>query len=131
MVSIDGNFLPRASVLTINYSLGQNFNTPVGYFDWLVSAQTKTKYYMTPFNGEGVNPTTGEVNPNLSDVVPAYTRLDASIGFTHPGGKLRFEVIGSNLTNIAYMTSIINTPSLNLRFFNPPRQLGVRLTGYL
>jgi hypothetical protein len=29
------------------------------------------------------------------------------------------------------MTSIINTPGLNLRFFNPPRQMGVRLSLYL
>jgi len=30
----------------------------------------------------------------------------------------------------AYMTTFINTPSLNLRYFNPPRQVGVRLSLY-
>jgi hypothetical protein len=29
--------------------------------------------------------------------------------------------------NIAYATTIISTPNLNLRFFNPPRTAGVRV----
>ena len=32
----------------------------------------------------------------------------------------------NNVTNLAYSTSIISTPGLNLRFFNPPRTAGVR-----
>jgi hypothetical protein len=130
VVSIDGKFLPRASVLTTNYSLAQNIKTSKGYFDWIISAQTRTKYYMTPFNGEGAD-TFGTPNAVLNDAVPTYTRLDASVGFTHPDGKLRLELIGSNLNNVTYMTSLINTPNLNLRFFNPPRQVAVRITGYL
>jgi hypothetical protein len=29
---------------------------------------------------------------------------------------------------MTYMTSILNAPQLNLRFYNPPRQLGLRMT---
>lgn len=129
-VSIEGNYLPRSSVFTANYSIAQNIKTSKGFFDWIVSAQTKSKYYMTPFNGEG-RTIDGVENPLLHDAVPTYTRIDASVGYTHPDGKLRLELIGSNLNNVTYMTSLINTPNLNLRFFNPPRQVAIRVTGYL
>ena len=129
IVNLDGHTLPRAPKITVSYSLGQNFSTGIGYFDWVVSAQTRSKYYMTVFNGEGTD-TAGNVNPVLSDVQPAYTRVDAGIGYTRPNGKMRLEAVGNNLTNTAYMTSLINTPGLNLRFFNPPRTFGIRMALY-
>jgi iron complex outermembrane receptor protein len=129
-VSIVDNYLVRSPVLTINYGLSQTIETGIGYFDWLVSAQTKTKQYMTPFNGEGTDQN-GNPAPILSDVVPAYTKVDAGVGWTKLEGDLRVEGFVSNLTNVAHMTSIINTPNLNLRFFNPPRQMGVRVSLFL
>jgi iron complex outermembrane receptor protein len=128
-VDVKGNVLPRSPLLTVNYGLQQNIRTSVGWFDWLVSAQTRTKYYMTVFNGDGKDPA-GNVAPNLSDSVPSYTRVDASIGYTRPDGKTRLDVFGNNLTNATYMTTLINTPGLNLRFFNPPRMVGVRMSLY-
>ncbi len=128
--SINGKFLPRAPVFSINYSLGQTIQTGIGYFDWIVSAQTKTKQYMTPFNGEGRDPN-GVIDPNLSDVVPGYTRLDIGVGYTQANGKLRLDGFINNVTDEAHMTSLINTPGLNLRFFNPPRQMGVRLSVFM
>ena len=126
-VKINGKVLPRSPTLTVNYSLAQNIKSAVGWFDWIISAQTRTKYYMTIFNGEGID-TTGAVNPLLSDDVPSYTRVDVGAGYARPDGKIRLDLFASNLTNVAYMSSIINTPGLNLRFFNPPRQVGVRLS---
>jgi iron complex outermembrane receptor protein len=126
VVNLKGHTLPRAPTITVAYSLGQNFSTPIGYFDWVVSAQTRSKYYMTVFNGEGTD-TNGNINPVLSDVQPAYTRLDAGIGYTRPNGKMRIEAVGNNLTNTTYMTSLINVPNLNLRFFNPPRTFGIHM----
>ena len=128
-VDISGKTLPRAPAATVNYSLGQAIPTSVGWFDWVVSAQTRSKSYMTIFNGEGRDPS-GAVAPNLSDVVPSYTRLDVGVGYTRPDGKTRLDGFVSNLTNTTYMTTLINTPGLNLRFFNPPRQIGVRLSLY-
>jgi iron complex outermembrane receptor protein len=124
-----GYTVPRAPTLTLNYSLGQAIPTSIGYFDWILSAQTKTKYYMTVFNGDGKD-TEGNVNPNLSDSVPSYTRFDAGVGYTHINGKLRVDAFVNNLTDVVYMTTIINAPNLNLRFFNPPRQFGTRVTVY-
>jgi iron complex outermembrane receptor protein len=126
-VNLDGNFLPRAPVITVNYSISQLITTGVGYFDWTLGAQTRSKHYFTHFNGEGVD-TNGDPNPNLSDVQPAYTRVDAGVGYTVPDGRVRIDGFVNNLTNVAYMTTLINVPNLNLRFFNPPRQIGARLT---
>lgn len=126
-VNLDGNFLPRAPVVSLNYGVSQIITTGYGYFDWTLNAQTKSKQYFTPFNGEGLD-TQGNVNPNLSDVQPAYTRVDAGIGFTTPDGRTRLDGFVNNLTNVDYLTTMINTPGLNLRFFNPPRLIGARLT---
>src|SRR4029078_10666408 len=72
VVNLDGHTLPRSPKITVGYSIGQNISTRVGYFDWVVSAQTRSKYFMTPFNGDGKD-TNGNINPVLSDVQPAYT----------------------------------------------------------
>lgn len=127
---LNGNFLPRAPVLSLNYGIGQTIQTGVGYFDWIINFQTKSKYYMTPYNGDGKAPD-GSINPNLSDVVNGFTRFDVGAGYTHSSGKVRFEGFINNVTDKAYMTSLINAPNLNLRFFNPPRQMGLRLTVFM
>ncbi|HEY6727451.1 MAG TPA: TonB-dependent receptor [Polyangiaceae bacterium] len=129
-VSIKGHYLPRAPRFTLAYGIAQGIPTEVGTFDWAFSGQTKTKQYMTHFNGEGYD-SDGNVNPIFSDVVPGYTRLDASAGYTRPAGDIRFEAFVANLMSTTYMTSIINVPGLNLRFYNPPRQFGVRLQLFL
>jgi iron complex outermembrane recepter protein len=130
VVDLAGNFLPKAPRLSITYGLEQVIPTGIGYFDWMVRATTKTKQYMLPFNGEGTD-TEGNVNPNFSDAVPANTRVDAAVGFAPESGAFRIDGFVSNLTDQANMTAIINDPSINLRFFNSPRQYGVRLTSYL
>ncbi len=129
-VSIDGKWLPKASRLTLNYSLGQTIKTPIGYFDWIASAQTRTKYYLTVFNGEGTD-TKGVPNANLHDAVDTYTRVDLGVGHTRPDGKLRFEGFINNLTDVWFTNSQITQPNLNLRFVNPPRQFGVKVTVYM
>jgi iron complex outermembrane receptor protein len=153
LVDIGGKWLPRASALTINYALSQIIFSTVGSFNWIVDAQTRTKHFMTVFNGEGNYlppvsnvPTTStsyqqlieegdprtSCYPNcgaarLNDVVPAYTNFNLGAGWTHPDGRLSISGYVNNAFNIAYATSIISTPNLNLRFFNPPRTAGVRV----
>lgn len=130
VVDLADHQLPRAPHLSLNYSIGQTIKSSIGAFDWTVSAQTRTKQYMTAFNGDGYD-TMGKLNPNLSDVVPSYTRLDINLGYTRPAGDLRIDLFCNNVTDITYMTTLINTPGLNLRFFNPPRQFGIALTAHL
>jgi iron complex outermembrane recepter protein len=129
-VNLEDNFLPRAPQLGLAYGIEQNIPTEIGYFDWSFSGQTKSKMYMTQFNGEGFD-LRGNKNPVFSDVIPWTTRLDASIGYTRSEGNIRVDAFVSNITNMTYMTSLINTPNLNLRFFNPPRMMGVRMSMFL
>jgi iron complex outermembrane recepter protein len=152
-VDIGGKWLPRASALTINYALSQLIFTPAGSFNWIVDAQTRTKQYMTVFNGHGnLLPTTDTVpttsasynlllqpgdptaycyprcgSARLTDVVPTYTNVNLGAGWTHPDGRLTISAYVNNAFNIAYATSIISTPNLNLRFYNPPRTAGLRM----
>ncbi|HVZ34677.1 MAG TPA: TonB-dependent receptor [Polyangiaceae bacterium] len=143
-VDIKGNWLPRASPYTFNYSLSQLVSTSIGSFNWLVQGQTVGRYYLTVFNGHGnlLPEATGhppapgvsaaydqlKVDASrLTDVQPTYTRFDLSAGWTHPDGRLSIGAFVNNLFNIAYTTTIISTPNLNLRFFNDPRTAGVRV----
>jgi iron complex outermembrane receptor protein len=142
-VDIGGNQLPRAAPITLNYSLSQFLPTEAGIFHWLVSAQTVSTHYMSVYNGDGkllpsVDGTMPDTQsyrdlarPNgaarLTDEIPTYTRFDIGGGWKHPDGRLAIEGFVNNVGNIAYATSIISTPGLNLRFFNPPRTAGVRV----
>jgi iron complex outermembrane recepter protein len=143
-VDLGGNWLPRVSAFTINYTLSQLIFTSVGSFDWVIQAQTRGKSYMSVYNGEGriMQPIEGggpaspalynrlngdpSLQQRFTDVVPTYTRFDIGAGWKHPEGRISLNAFINNVTNIAYSTSIITTPTLNLRFYNPPRTAGVR-----
>ncbi len=142
-VDLGGNWLPRVSAYTINYTLSQLLVTALGNFDWVISAQTRGKHYMSVYNGEGnlLDPAPGEMIPRnldtiplqepggaqrLTDVVPTYTRFDIGAGWKHPDGRISLGAFVNNVTDMFYSTSIISTPGLNLRFYNPPRTAGVR-----
>jgi iron complex outermembrane receptor protein len=143
-VDIEGHWLPRASPYTLNYALSQLIFTSAGSFNWVIQGQTVAKYFMTVFNGEGNLLPEANDNPpapmtvpryddlvqdasRLTDVVPTYTRFDLGAGWTHPDGRLSINGYVNNAFNIAYATTIVSTPDLNLRFFNPPRTAGVRV----
>lgn len=142
-VDLGGNWIPRVSRYTLNFALSQLIFSPVGAFNWVVQGQTRSQHYMSVFNGEGellapasgVEPTSVPYAilslPNgaqrLTDVVPTYTRFDIGAGWKHPDGRIAVNGFVNNVFNVAYSTSIISTPGLNLRFFNPPRTAGVRM----
>jgi iron complex outermembrane receptor protein len=126
-VNLKGNFLPRAPRLALAYGLSQTIPTSIGYWSWGAWGQTKSKMYMTQFNGNGYRPD-GTPDPVFSDAVPWTHRFDASVGYTRPKSDITIDAFVTNITNMTYMTSLINVPSTNLRFYNPPRQMGLRLT---
>ena len=146
LVDIGGNYLPRAPVFTLNYALSQLIFTDAGSFNWVIQGQTVGQHYLSVFNGDGTAviplvPSTPDrpnepsdnyialqANPaRLTDVVDAYTRFDVGAGWTHPDGRLSLNGYVNNLTDIAYTTSINANPGSNLRFFNNPRTVGVRM----
>jgi iron complex outermembrane receptor protein len=147
-VELEGHSLPRAAPFTINYALSQFLPTSVGAFNWVIQGQTVAKHYFTVYNGEGslLPPADGAeysapaqaildaiaagdtaAAQKFTDVVPARTRFDLGGGWKHVDGRLSISGFINNVFNIAYPTSVIATPNLNLRFFNPPRTAGVRV----
>jgi iron complex outermembrane receptor protein len=143
-VDLAGNYLPRAPVFTLNYSLSQLIFTEIGSFNWLISGQTVGKHYLSVFNGDGTGVLPlADTNPpqepsdayealqadprRLTDVVDMYTRFDLGAGWTHPDGRLSINGYVNNLTDVVYATSINSNPGSNLRFFNNPRTMGVRV----
>jgi iron complex outermembrane receptor protein len=147
-IDLTGKKLPRAAPFTLNYSLSQFLPTSVGSFNWVVQGQTVAKHYFTVYNGEGklLPPADGAAYSapaqaildaiangdtaaaqKFTDVVPTYTRFDIGAGWKHVDGRLSISGFVNNVFNIAYPTSVIATPNLNLRFFNPPRTAGVRV----
>lgn len=140
-VDLGGNWLPRASAFTLNYTLSQLIYTVAGSFDWMLQGQTRGTHYMTVFNGDGtrlVKPGPGFDLDNanyqvaqdqvqrLTDVVPTYTVFNAGAGWKHPDGRLGLSAFVNNVFDIAYATPIVSTGATNIRYFNPPRVVGVR-----
>ncbi len=140
-VDLGGNWLPRASALTLNYTLSQLLYTAAGSFDWMIQGQTRTTHYMTVFNGDGtrlVRPAPGFdlENPayetaqrrvqRFTDVVPTFTIFNAGIGWKHPDGRLGVSGFVNNVFNTAYATPIVSTGGTNIRYYNAPRVAGIR-----
>jgi iron complex outermembrane receptor protein len=141
-VDLGGNWLPRASPYTLNYTLSQLIFTEAGAFDWVIQGQTRGTHFMTVFNGDGTRlvrpaPLFALDNPNyataqaavqrLTDVVPTYTTFNVGAGWKHPDGRLGVSGFINNVFDIAYATPIISTAATNVRYFNPPRVAGVRV----
>lgn len=128
--NLKGNFLPRAPQLALSYGISRSVATDLGDFEWSVSGQTKSSMFMTPFNGQGVD-SAGRPSPTSNDRVPWTTRLDAAVGYVRVGGDVRVDAFVVNLTDMTYVTSLINSPNTNVRFLNSPRQFGLRVSMYL
>jgi len=141
-VDLGGNWLPRASPYTLNYTLSQIIFTEAGAFDWVIQGQTRATHYMTVFNGDGtrlVQPAPGfdYDNPNyaqaqasvqrFTDVVPTYTVFNVGAGWKHPDGRLSLSAFVNNAFDIAYASPIVSTAATNIRFYNAPRVLGARV----
>jgi iron complex outermembrane receptor protein len=141
-VDLGGNWLPRASPYTLNYTLSQIIFTEAGAFDWVVQGQTRGTHYMTVFNGDGtrlVRPAPGfdTQNPNyataqasvqrFTDVVPTYTAVNVGAGWKHPDGRLGVSGFINNVFDVAYATPIVSTAATNVRYFNAPRVFGARI----
>ena len=141
-VDLGGNWLPRASPYTLNYTLSQLIFTEAGAFDWVIQGQTRATHYMTVFNGDGtrlVRPAPGfdDQNPNyaqaqasvqrFTDVVPTYTVINVGAGWKHPDGRLSISGFVNNLFDIAYASPIVSTAATNIRYYNAPRVVGARV----
>jgi iron complex outermembrane receptor protein len=141
-VDLGGNWLPRTSPYTLNYSLSQRIFSAIGAFDWVIQGQTRGTQYMTVFNGDGtrlVKPAPGFdfTNPNyaqaqasvqrFTDIVPTYTVVNLGAGWKHPDNRLSISGFINNAFNVSYATVIVSTSATNLRYYNAPRVVGARV----
>jgi iron complex outermembrane receptor protein len=154
-VDIGGNWLPRVSPFTLNYSLSQMIFTEAGNFDWIIQGQTRGSHYFNAFNGDGtkfedrgpgwgVDPITGDPAPievdnnqqyaviannleRLDDKVDTYTQINLGLGWRRPDGALSVRFFVNNALNVTYATNIISQSGFNLRFYNDPLMAGVRV----
>jgi iron complex outermembrane receptor protein len=141
VVNLEGNELPRTPHVTLSLRVGQELTLGNGTFDWNVSGQYRSSYFMTAFNGEAGsdatravrvvdedgNPTLlGEELLRLRDEQDSFVHFDAGFGYTL--NTVRFEAYVNNLTDEEHaVEATINTNPTQNYFFNPPRTYGVRL----
>jgi iron complex outermembrane receptor protein len=55
----------------------------------------------------------------------AYTTLNGQVSLTLPGRPFKFTVYGRNLTNKAYILSVINSAQADEVAFGRPREVGL------
>ena len=154
-VDIGGYWLPRVSPYTLNYSLSQLIFTELGSFDWIIQGQTRGRHYMTPYNGNGTrfaprgpswgdDPLTAAVETiesdtnqaygviadnieRLDDEVPVYTAINVGLGWRRTDGLLSIRGFVNNVFNVAYATNMFSNSGNNIRWYNDPRMMGVRV----
>jgi iron complex outermembrane receptor protein len=142
-VDLGGNWLPRASLYTLNYTLSQLIYSDVGSFDWVLQGQTRGRHYMTVYNGDGTrllkkgpewDPRMDEntnyqgllTDPSrLTDVVPTYTTFNLSAGWKHPDSRLSVRGYVNNVFDVTYATFIGSGNANNIRYYNDQRMAGV------
>ncbi|CAM2064738.1 TonB-dependent receptor [Sulfidibacter corallicola] len=114
-IDLAGNQLPKAPDFTSRLGLSQRqVDRAGGVWSWRCSAYARDKHYLNIFN-------------DPEDEVDGYLLVDAGLGYTTPNGKLEFNLFGANLADETFRTSLIQTPSLLLGFYNVPRTYGLRL----
>jgi iron complex outermembrane recepter protein len=126
-VDIGGNWLPRVSPYTFNYSLSQLIFTTVGNFDWIIQGQTRGPHYFTPFNGNGhrfaergpgwgVNPITGDAQPIEADDPNDPNDM----------GNAAYTVVARNLERLDDKVSTYSVFNLGFGWRRPDGMLSVR-----
>ncbi|GAA6151526.1 TonB-dependent receptor [Pseudoteredinibacter isoporae] len=131
-VDLSGNRLPVAPEVTINLALSQVLDTSWGSFDWIVSAQYRSDYFLSIWNNKDYDLVDGQSvlgnDPQYTDDVDGYVNLDAGIGANFgEDARFRIELFGANLTDEVYSSKGIIDHGNNLRFTNLPRTYGMRL----
>lgn len=125
-VSVEGNDVPRTPEFSLNLSLSQHIDLPIGTFDYIVSASWRDEQHLTIFNGidyqQPDNP-----RKRLDDLVPAYWTYDFGMGFNVEDTNLRFEAFINNITDEVRPAAILITQNDNTRFFTRPRTYGARI----
>ncbi len=153
-VDISGNELPNTSKVNLNLAVSQDVDLDWGMvesFDWSLSMNYRSKFFLSPYNDKGydvdgneVDMSTMAVNDHwlitgagfdganghfMSDDVPATAIFNVNAGVNF-GADENYRIEGwvYNLTDETYSSKAFINDSVNIRFLNPPRMAGVRFT---
>ncbi|CAM2006436.1 TonB-dependent receptor [Acanthopleuribacter pedis] len=114
-IDLSGRKLPKAPDWTARLGISQRTVTEFGgVLRWRAAAYSRDDHYLNIFN-------------DAADRVAGYTLFEAGLGYTSANGKFEVDLFGANLGDETYRTSLIQTPSLLLGFYNVPRTYGLRL----
>ena len=126
--NLSGNRLALASKFTAILRLGQTIDFGEDSLDWLVLANYRSSYHLTPFNQQDILFRDGTVGDAASlgfaDEQNGYVQVNLNAGYNF-GSNVRVEGYITNLFNVDASTKSIQGPNLNLRFLNLPRTAGV------
>ncbi len=144
-VNLEGGPLQNTSTWNLVLALREVLPFSWGLIDWTVNYLYRSEFHYTPFGGRGFDWNGREIplaqmtrpsfypdqNGNfLSDRVPSTNLVNLSAGATFGGEtQLRLEGYVTNLTNEAFPGKGFVNPFVNIRFLNPPRTFGARITG--
>ncbi len=127
---LTGNNLALASKFTAIARLGQSVDLGDSSYDWLIIANYRSSYHLTPFNQQDIQFNDGTVGNaaelGFADEQNGYVQVNLNAGYNFANG-VRVEGYVTNLFNIDASTKTIQGPNLNLRFLNLPRTAGVRI----
>ncbi len=129
--NIKNNYIPRSPRWTSSLRFEQQYNIAGHKFTWHLVGIYKDKYFLKPFNGDGVEPmpfyssngeTEFDIAPSLYDRVDAMFMLHAGfrIDLRLPR-QVSLELSAYNLTDQRYMTDLFNTAWNYTAWYNEPR----------
>ncbi len=125
-VDITGNRLPRSPRYSLNLSLSQQVEMPIGSLDYILSASWRDEQHMTIFNGidyqQPDNP-----RRRLDDLVNGYWTFDFGAGLNIGDSKFRVETFVNNITDEVRPAAILIGQFDNTRFYTRPRTYGARV----
>jgi iron complex outermembrane receptor protein len=128
-VDIGGNWLPRVSPFTLNYSLSQLLFSEVGSFDWIIQGQTRGPHFFTAFNGDGKFETRGPgwgVNPITGDPAPIEATAGTLADGTPYTANAQYAVIASQPQRLTDRQPTYTTINIGLGWRRPDGLMSIR-----
>ena len=118
-ISIKGNHLPFAPEFSLTIHYQHDIKLANGYeVEPYVQAHWQDKMWLDVQNYTGAH---------LAQSQPAYTKFDANVRITPPGGKFYVELYGENLTNIATKNFQSADQGHLAASYDAPRTVGLRI----
>jgi iron complex outermembrane receptor protein len=128
-VDIGGNWLPRVSPFTLNYSLSQLIFSEAGSFDWIIQGQTRGPHFFTAFNGDGSFEKRGPgwgINPITNEPAPIEATAGTLPDGTPYAANAQYAVIAGNQQRLDDKVPTYTTINIGLGWRKPDGMMSVR-----